>query len=73
MAEHRIEVVPRADGLELMDVIDRGTDVSDDMATIWGAETQLRQMTRGDVELLIRDVERYHAGVQYGNGYLSAA
>lgn len=73
MAEHRVDVVPSGEDLALIDIIDRGIGVSDDDAMFWGVETQLRQMTAGDVALLTRDVERYSSGLQQGNGYLGLA
>jgi len=72
LAEHRIDVVPSLAEPELVDLVDRGVSVPGDAAILWGAEAELRQMTVGDVELLIRDVEHYQSGAQYGNGFLSA-
>jgi hypothetical protein len=73
MAERRIDIVPSVETPELIDMVDQGVAVPSEMAALWDLETQLRQVTAGDVELLTREVERHQGGVQYGNGFLSAA
>jgi hypothetical protein len=73
LAERRIDVVPQADPLALVDEIDRGVQVPDDVASVWGFEASLREVTADDVSLLIDELAHYQSGIQYGNGYLSAA